>query len=79
MKLQKSKKGKFFIACTGYPSCDKTELVDVDIVEEYFYRHGGTGQHCTKCNYSLEAKLGPYGIYIQCCGMSHHKYKLDEI
>lgn len=79
MKLQKSRKGKFFIACTGYPSCDKTELVDVDMVERYFYRHGGTGQHCIKCNCSLEAKLGPYGLYIQCCGASHHKYKLDEI
>ena len=28
---------------------------------------------------SLEAKLGPYGLYIQCCGNMHHKYKLDEI
>lgn len=79
MKLQKSKKGKFFIACVGYPLCDKTERVDVDIVERYFYRHGGTGQHCAKCNCSLEAKIGPYGLYIQCCGVSHHTYKLDEI
>lgn len=79
MKLQKSKKGKFFLACTGYPACHETALVDVDLVERYFYRHGGIGQHCTRCNCSLEAKLGPYGLYIQCCGVSHHKYKLDEI
>lgn len=79
MKLQKSKKGKFFLSCTGYPTCQKTALVDVDLVEMYFSRHGGTGQHCTKCNCSLEAKLGTYGLYVQCCGIAHHKYKLDEI
>ena len=79
MKLQKSKKGKFFLACTGYPACHETAFVDVDLVERYFYRHGGTGQHCTRCNCSLEAKLGQYGLYIQCCGYQRHKYKLDEI
>ena len=79
MKLQKSKKGKFFLGCTGYPACQETSLVDVDLVERYFYRNGGTGQHCARCNCSLEAKLGPYGLYIQCCGSMHHKYKLDEI
>jgi len=79
MKVQKSKRGKFFLACTGYPTCQETAFVDVDLVERYFYRHGGTGQHCTKCNCSLEAKLGQYGLYIQCCGMARHKYKLDEI
>ena len=79
MKMQKSKKGKFFLTCTGYPACHETALIDVDLVERYFYRHGGTGQHCTRCNCSLEAKLGPYGLYIQCCGAQKHKYKLDEI
>jgi len=79
MKMQKSKKGKFFLACTGYPACHETAFVDVDLVERYFYRHGGTGQHCTRCNCSLEAKLGQYGLYIQCCGAQRHKYKLDEI
>ena len=79
MKLQKSKKGKFFLSCTGYPACHETDFIDVDLVERYFYRHGKTGQHCTRCNCSLEAKLGPYGLYIQCCGYQRHKYKLDEI
>ena len=79
MKLQKSKKGKFFLGCTGYPACQETSLVDVDLVEQYFYRNGATGQHCNRCGYSLEARLGPYGLYIQCCGSMRHKYKLDEI
>lgn len=79
MKMQKSRKGKFFLACTGYPVCHETALVDVELVEQYFYRNGGTGQHCTRCNCSLKAKLGPYGLYIQCCGYPPHRYKLDEI
>lgn len=79
MKVQKSKKGKFFLACTGYPSCHETALIDVELIENYFYRYGGTGQHCPRCKRSLEAKLGPYGVYIQCCGYPPHKYKLDEI
>lgn len=79
MKMQKSKKGKFFLACTGYPACHETALINVDLVEQYFYRHGDTGQHCTRCNCSLEAKLGQYGLYIQCCGSQRHRYKLDEI
>ena len=58
MKMQKSKKGKYFLACTSYPACHETALIDVDLVERYFYRHGGTGQHCSRCNCSLEAKLG---------------------
>lgn len=79
MKMQKSKKGKFFLACTGFPDCHETAFVDVDLVEQYFYHHGRTGRRCLRCNCSLEAKLGPYGVYIQCCGYPPHKYKLDEI
>lgn len=53
--------------------------VDADLVERYFYRHGRTGQHCTRCSCSLEAKLGQHGLYIQCCGSQKHRYNLDEI
>lgn len=79
MKVQKSKKGAFFLVCTGYPGCHETDLIDVDLVEQYFYRHDRNGQRCVRCNCSLEAKLGPYGLYVQCCGIQKHRYKLDEI
>jgi ssDNA-binding Zn-finger/Zn-ribbon topoisomerase 1 len=79
MKLQKSRNGKFFMACTNYPLCNKTMLVDVDLIEKYICRNGGAGQLCPRCNRSLEAKAGPYGVYIQCCGIMQHKYKMDEI
>ena len=39
MKLIKSKSGKFFLACAGYPACRKTLPVDIDMIEEYFYRN----------------------------------------
>lgn len=79
MKLIKSKRGKFFLACAGYPACRKTLPVDIDMIEEYFYRNSKKGQHCVQCGYSLEAKAGKYGVYVQCCGAQRHKYKLDEI
>lgn len=79
MRMQKSKKGKFYLSCTGYPACHETAFVDVDLVEQYFYRNGKTCQQCTRCNCSLEARLGQFGLYIQCCGSQRHKYKLDEI
>lgn len=79
MMLKKSRKGKYFLSCTGYPVCSETKFVEVDLVEGYLNRNGGTGQHCGRCGYSLEAKLGYQGIYVQCCGAEHHKYSLDEI
>lgn len=79
MRMKKNAKGKFFLTCSGYPSCPVRSQIDTELVEDYLHRNGGTGQHCIRCNYSLEAKIGQYGLYVQCCGTAHHKYKLDEI
>ena len=79
MRLRKGKKGAFFLTCTGYPGCKETAYIEEDLVERYIHRHGGTGQHCTKCDCSLEAKSGRHGVYVQCCGLQQHKYKFDEI
>lgn len=79
MRMQKSKKGKFFLSCTKYPTCSQTQFINADLVECYFRSKGRFGKHCSQCNCSLEAKDGYYGLYIQCCGLSKHKYKLDEI
>lgn len=43
MKLIKSKSGKFFLSCAGYPACRKTLPVDIDMIEEYFYRNSKKG------------------------------------
>lgn len=86
MQLKKGRSGKFFLSCTGYPACTQTSFLSVDLVEEYLYVPKAPGSEilvarlkCNKCNTSLEAKLGQYGLYIQCCGINHHKYKPDEI
>lgn len=78
MKLVKHN-GKFFLGCSAYPACKTTRLIDVDTVEKYFYHNNKNGMFCEQDGMSLEAKLGPYGIYVQCCGRSKHKYRLDSI
>ncbi len=80
MKLRKSNKnGKYFLGCSNYPECKEMKPLSMELLEEYLYRNGGTGQKCIKCGYSLDVKKGPYGIYIQCCGFEHHRYKMGEI
>ena len=81
MQLKKGDKGKFFLACTGYPTCKKTELVTTQLVNNYFSTCGPYGKMCPKCKMaSLIAKLGKNGIYVECGnegGM--HRFWLDQI
>ena len=80
MQLKKSRNQKYFLSCSGYPSCKHTEFVETEFVEEYFYHKGNkNGMLCPRCGCSLEAKISRYGIYVQCCGGNRHKYSLDEI
>ena len=80
MQLKKSRNQKYFLSCSGYPSCKHTEFVETEFVEEYFYHKGDkNGMLCPRCGCSLEAKISRYGIYVQCCGGKRHKYGLDEI
>lgn len=80
MQLKKSRNQKYFLSCSGYPSCKHTEFVETEFVEEYFYHKGNkNGMLCPRCGCSLEAKISLYGIYVQCCGGKRHKYGLDEI
>lgn len=80
MQLKKFRNQKYFLSCSGYPSCKHTEFVETEFVEEYFYHKGNkNGMLCPRCGCSLEAKISRYGIYVQCCGGKRHKYGLDEI
>ena len=80
MQLKKSRNQKYFLSCSGYPSCKHTEFVETEFVEEYFYHKGNkNGMLCPRCGCSLEAKISRYGIYVQCCGGKRHKYGLYEI
>lgn len=80
MRLRKSKKGKFFLACSNYPKCNHTQFVEENMIEDYFYFQNDEGKHCPRDNTSLVAKLGKYGVYVCCCNsLERHTYKLDEI
>lgn len=80
MKLKKSGKGKFFLGCSNYPKCTHTELVKEDDLENYFYYKNPNGKHCPVDNTSLQAKMGPYGLYVCCCNeLKKHYYKFDQI
>ncbi|WP_303817383.1 AAA domain-containing protein [Selenomonas ruminantium] len=79
LRLIKSKYGKFFISCSGYPKCRHSELVSEEILDEYLYRNSETGQKCPKCHYTLEPKIGPRGIYVSCTGLTRHNFSLDKI
>ncbi|NLV57661.1 MAG: AAA family ATPase [Clostridiales bacterium] len=79
MKLKKSRSGKFFLACTAYPGCESTRLVETDLVDSYLYHEGEFGKTCQRDKTSLEAKLGRYGVYVSCCNIDRHTYRLDEI
>ena len=78
MKLKYAKSG-YFLGCSSYPSCNYTEQIDSDFVEQYFSTKGPNGMRCPKCGLSLEALNGYYGVYIQCCGLNKHKFKFNEI
>lgn len=79
MRLKKSKKGKFFLSCSNYPKCENTQFVEPDTVKDYFYFKNKKGKRCPQDNTSLEAKIGRYGLYICCNGLTKHFFKLDEI
>ena len=74
------KKGKSaFIGCSGYPGCTHTEKIRSDIVEAYFYHDSKDGKRCPKCNMSIIAEDGKFGLYIHCGGLEKHKFKIEEL
>lgn len=79
MKLRKNKNSKFFLGCMAYPKCKSTELINPDFVNDYLHKHRKNDIRCPHDNTSLEAKLGPFGVYIKCCGLTRHTFRLDEI
>ena len=56
--------GKPFIKCSS-SSCKYTQLLTVDIVNGYLDR---SNARCpvNGCNAELQARLGPYGVYVLC-------------
>ncbi len=79
MRLRKGKTGKYSLSCSGYPDCMEGSYVPAELINQYFYHENPDGKLCPKCHCSLEAKTSSYGLYIQCCGLEHHKFRLDQL
>lgn len=80
MKLKKGRaSGKFFLGCENYPRCDNTQLVELGMLEKYFYFGNSEGKRCPQDNTSLEARAGRYGVYVCCNGFNKHTFRLDEV
>lgn len=79
MKLKQTRKGGFFLSCSGYPECSYSEKVTKEFVNEYLQRAGGRKLRCKYDDTTLETRVGPNGVYLQCCGVAKHRYELNEI
>lgn len=80
LRNSRKKKGHYFLSCSGYPHCNHTEWVDVDDINAYlFHENPKGGLRCPKCGLSLNAERGKFGIYVQCCGIMHHRFNLEDI
>lgn len=79
--LQLKKGKKVFIGCSGYPNCTHTAFVDEDLLEEYFYHNSKDGKLCPLCGTSIVAENSKYGygLYIHCCGITKHKFKIEDL
>jgi len=67
------------MACSNYPKCEKTQFVEPEDVEGYFYYKNKLGKRCPHDNTSLIARVGKYGLYVCCGGLNKHYFKLDEL
>lgn len=79
MRLKKSKKNRFFMACSNYPECEYTQYVEPKTVKDYFYLYDKYGKRCPRDNTTLFAGVGRTGLYICCGGNEKHFFNLDEV
>lgn len=72
------KKGKsYFLACTGYPHCKNTVLIDKSLINAYITQNRLI---CKQDSYPLTAALSKYGVFVRCKNpIQSHCYDLGEI
>ncbi|WP_406677731.1 AAA domain-containing protein [Neomoorella carbonis] len=69
-----SKKGKVFLGCTTYPSCDGIRWLEIDIANEYL---SFIEAYCPKCGGKLIAKKGRNGLFVGCSNFPECKTTFD--
>lgn len=74
LTLKKGRSGKFYLGCT---SCKQTELLKMEMINDYMLINQ---VKCPIHKGPLKARIGQYGVYIQCsCGIERHYFKPNEI
>ncbi len=80
--VKKFSKNGWFISCSGYPGCRYSENIptesepDPEETQE-MARIEEVAQPCEECGAPMQAKRGPYGIYLSCTAFpdAHRKRK----
>ncbi len=69
--VKKFSKNGWFISCSGYPDCRYSEDISTESeaepeAAEELARIEEVAQPCEECGAPMQAKRGPYGIYLSC-------------
>lgn len=76
MNLKKGLKA-YFLACTGFPNCKNTKLIDKILVDTYIVQNR---LKCKKDGYDLVAALSKHGVFVRCRNpLNSHCFDLSEI
>lgn len=80
--VKKFSRNGWFISCSGYPGCRYSENIPTDSepepeAAEEMARIEEIAQPCEECGAPMQAKRGPYGIYLSCTASpdTHKKRK----
>ncbi len=80
--VKKFSRNGWFISCSGYPDCRYSENIPTESepepeAAEEMSRIEEIAQPCEECGAPMQAKRGPYGIYLSCTAFpdTHKKRK----
>lgn len=80
--VKKFSKNGWFISCSGYPNCRYSENIPTENepepeAAEEMARIEEIAQPCEECGAPMQAKRGPYGVYLSCTASpdTHKKRK----
>ena len=70
-----SRKGGWFLACTGYPQCRNTKSIEVAADGRISVREKKhLDEKCPECEQPLVERFGRYGKFIACSGYPNCRY-----
>ena len=76
-KMVVRKNKSYFLACSAYPNCKNTSLIDKSLVDAYIMQNG---IKCKEDGYPLIAAISKYGVFARCKNpLNSHCLDLGEI